>query len=70
MALIHNFSRADFEGRKTDLNGLRSQVQTALNTLQNQIDDANVTNAEAVTYLKQQAVIERAMIRALVKLAR
>lgn len=70
MALTHVFSRADYEARKTDLSAMRSQVQTALKTLQAQIDDANVTNTEAVAYLKQQAQIEKAMISALIRLAK
>jgi hypothetical protein len=70
MALTHVFSRLDFDARKADLSTLRGQVNTALNTLQAQIDDANVTNAEAVSYIKQQAQIKKAMIRALVRLAK
>lgn len=70
MALTHRFSRAAFNARSTDLSGLRTQVATALATLQAQIDDANVTNAEAVTYIKQQAQIDKALIKAVANLLR
>lgn len=70
MALTHRFSRAAFNTRTTDLSGLRTQVSTALATLQAQIDDINVTNAEAVTYIKQQAQIDKALVKAVANLLR
>lgn len=70
MALTHHFSRTEYETRNADMQTLRTQVATALATLQAQIDDTNVTNAEAVTYIKQQAQIDKALIKAVASLLR
>ncbi len=45
---------------------LRDQARTAIATLQAIRDDANVTNAEAVTYLKDEAQIMQRVIRVVV----
>lgn len=45
------------------LGTIREQVRTALNALQAIQDDPSVTNAEAVTYLKQEAQITQRLIR-------
>ena len=42
---------------------IRRQAEQAMATLQSQIDDANVTNAEAVAYLKHHARVLRRLIR-------
>lgn len=46
-----------------DLDAIREQVRTALTELQAIRDDANVTNAEAVTYVKTEALIMQRLIR-------
>lgn len=50
----------------TALGGIRDQVKTAINALQAIQDDASVTNAEAVTYIKQEALILQRLIRVIV----
>lgn len=50
----------------TALGGIRDQVKTAINALQAIRDDASVTNAEAVTYIKQEALILQRLIRVIV----
>lgn len=49
--------------RNDNLTTLRSQAETGLNMLQAIIDDTNVTNADAVNYIKDQARILRKVIR-------
>ena len=45
------------------LDAIREQVKTALTELQNIRDDNNVTTAEAVTYIKAEALILQRLIR-------
>lgn len=45
---------------------LKDQARTAIATLQAIRDDANVTNAEAVTYVKDEALIMQRVIRVVV----
>ena len=42
---------------------IRRQAEQAMATLQSQIDDANVTNAEAVAYIQYHARVLRRLIR-------
>jgi len=45
---------------------LRNQARTAITALQAIRDDASVTNAEAVAYIKDEALILQRVIRVLV----
>lgn len=51
---------------QTQFATLRDQARTAIATLQAIRNDANVTNAEAVTYLKDEAQIMQRVIRVVV----
>lgn len=46
-----------------DLVAVREQARAAIGTLQAIRDDANVTNAEAVAYIKDEARIAQGLIR-------
>lgn len=54
------------ETRRANATTLQTQARTAINQCQTIIDDPNVTNAEAVTYIKQLATMNRAIIRLLI----
>jgi hypothetical protein len=45
---------------------LKDQARTAIVTLQAMRDDSNVTNAEAVVYIKDEALIMQRVIRVVV----
>jgi hypothetical protein len=65
MALTHRRSVAVISEGQT-VSTLRSQAQAAIATLQAIRDDTNVTNAKAVTYIKDEALILQRTIRVLI----
>jgi hypothetical protein len=54
---------ATIRQQTADLVTIREQARAAITTLQAIRDDANVTNAEAVTYIKDEARVLQGLIR-------
>lgn len=68
MALTHVYNAPQRALKQADLADLKTQLDTAIALIDTMIADATVTNAEAVTYLKQLAVIQKRMLKALARL--
>lgn len=63
MSLTHAQDITEYAARIADRQDLRDQAAAAIAQLNAINNDATVTTAEAVNYLKQVAVIERALVK-------